>query len=501
MNDPLVIAPILIPLFAGALLLLAGPGMRRQRAIAGAAVAALLAVVLLLFADAAGGAVASYRLGDWPAPYGIVLVLDRLSALMLLLTAVLAIAALAYACAGGDAQGRHFHALFQFQLVGLNGAFLTGDLFNLFVFFELLLLASYALLLHGGGAARTRGALVYVVLNLAGSSLFLLGVALIYAALGTLNLADLTRVLSGAEAGAHGLVRAGALLLLLVFALKAAVLPLHFWLPRAYGRAAAPVAALFVIMTKVGVYAILRLFGMVLAEPGGAAGPVAGPWLFPAALLTLFAGALGLLASRGLREAVAYLVIVSVGTLLVGVVGFSEAGMAAALYYLVHTTLLTAGLFLLADLIAGQRGGDALQPGPAVRQSRLLGIAYLLGAMAIAGMPPLSGFAAKVLILSAVTAPAVAPWAWGAILLSSLLVIIALSRVGTLLFWHHSAGRRGGRAGALTLIPTLSLLAAGPLLVLFGESVSGYTQTAARQLIAPLDYMQAVLGPARESAP
>ena len=269
-----------------------------------------------------------YFVGDWPAPFGIVLVLDRLAALMLAIAAVIALAALAAAVAGErpwDARGRFFHPLFQFQLMGLNGAFLTGDLFNLFVFFEVLLVASYCLLLHGQGDARLRAGLHYVVVNLAASALFLVGVALLYSITGTLNLADLALRVPRVPPPDAPLVRAAALLLLVVFGVKAAAFPLYLWLPRAYAAAAAPVAALFALMTKVGVYSIVRVHGVVFGPDAGEAALVAAPWLAPAALATALLGVVGALAAPTLGRMAAYLTVASVGTLLIAVGAFSTA--------------------------------------------------------------------------------------------------------------------------------------------------------------------------------
>ena len=262
----LPVLPVLPPLLTAALLLALGDGAgshgsaalttARSISMVSAMLGLLLAFLLMREADAGDWRV--YRMGDWPAPFGIVLVVDRLSALMVLLTQLLAVPVILYASGGWDAHGRHFHALLQFQLMGLNGAFVTGDLFNLFVFFEVLLIASYVLLVHGQGRDRFRFGVPYVVLNLAASSLFLVGVALIYAVTGTLNLADLALrvpLVRGADAA---LLQAGAMLLLVVFGFKAALLPLHLWLPNTYAAACAPVAALFALMAKVGVCAILR---------------------------------------------------------------------------------------------------------------------------------------------------------------------------------------------------------------------------------------------------
>ena len=352
--------------------------------------AALVGVALALFGVAAAGRYVVYPLGNWPAPFGIVLVLDRLAAGMLLLTALIALAAYLYALRGWDERGPHFGALFQFQLMGVNGAFLTGDIFNLFVFFEVLLIASYGLLLHGGGRERLRAGIQYVVLNLAGSALFLIGLGLLYSVTGSLNLADLQLRYAAVSTGDRALAEAASLLLLVVFCLKAAAFPLTFWLPTAYGAAGAPVAAFFAIMTKVGVYAILRVH---LSTFGGAE-PATDAWaelLLPAALVTIALGTLGALAARSLRGLVSYLTVVSVGTLLVTVAIATSGSIAAGLYYLVHSTFVTAALFLLVEFIGEQRAEryDALEPGPEVAQPTLLGVLFLIAAMAVAGLPPL----------------------------------------------------------------------------------------------------------------
>ena len=267
-----IIAPILIPALAGLLLLLEVRERHRLRRVTGLlSTIALVPVALMLWQQAAQGNVGVYQLGDWQAPFGIVLVLDQLSALMLLLTAVLALPALLYGCGGDDRRGPNFHSLFQFQLMGINGAFLTGDLFNLFVFFEVLLIASYGLALHGRGPERVKAGLHYVVLNLTGSALFLIALGLIYGTTGTLNMADFAVKAQALEGSEQTLLTVAVLLLWVVFGLKAALFPLYFWLPAAYANATAPVAALFAIMTKVGIYAILRMQTLAFSD-----GPLAG---------------------------------------------------------------------------------------------------------------------------------------------------------------------------------------------------------------------------------
>ena len=496
----LVILPVLLPLVAGCLLLLAAgrdPVLRRVVGIG--ATLALVPVAILLLAAVEDGSYHVYTLGNWSTPFGIVLVADRLSALMVLLTAVVAGASAVYAACGDDGAGPNFHALFQFQLLGINGAFLTGDLFNLFVFFEILLIASYALLLHGAGRERVKAAVHVVVLNLVASALFLFAVGALYAAAGTLNLADLARVIPALEGDAIPLARVGALLLLVVFSLKAAILPLSFWLPASYAAATAAVAALFAVLTKVGVYAILRIYPLVFGETAGGLSRVAEPWLLPAALATVALGALGVLGARSLRAGTAWLVLYSVGTLAVAVGLFSERGYAAAVYYTVHSTLASAALFLVADLISRQRpvAGDSLAGREPVRQATLLGTLFVLGAVAMAGLPPLTGFAGKVMVLHAAAAHELAAVTWSVLLASSLVVVVGLARAGSSLFWRCAGDTsRGAPAPAAGVWATGALLAAGVLMVGFGAATTGFAQAAGRQLAAPDQYVRAVLGTA-----
>src|SRR3954466_1689081 len=385
MTDLIVLPTVLPALTAAFLLLAVRYDLKRQRVISVAATAGLLAVAIILYGLARDSAPRPYRLGAWPAPFGIVLVLDRLSATMLVLAAALALCVILYAVNGWDARGRHFHSLFQFQLLGINGAFLTGDIFNLFVFFEVMLIASYGLLLHGGGPRRLLGGFQYVAINLIASTLFLFAVGLIYAVLGTLNMADLAVKAPLVKPADAALLRTGVLLLFLVFAIKAALVPLHWWLPATYAAASAPVAGLFMIMQKIGISAMLRVYGTVF---GAASGPLAGivePWILPAALATTVLGTIGILASRTLLDLVAFAVVGSMGMLLIAVGVAGAAGVATALYYIVHSTLCGAALFLVVDLIAERRGRilDRLVPAAETANPNLLGGLFLLGAMAI----------------------------------------------------------------------------------------------------------------------
>ncbi len=497
----LVIAPLLLPLLAGILLILTQRmDIRLHRLLSIAAVLGQIAVALLLTRAVSGGDILTYNLGNWSGPFGIVLVADGLAVWMLLITALLALFALLYACRGGDAGGRHFHALFQLQLLGLNGAFLTGDLFNLFVFFEVLLLASYGLMLHGGGRARVRAGLHYVVLNLAGSALFLIAVGTLYGVFGTLNMADLALKAAATPEQDLGLARAAGLLLFAVFALKAALLPLYLWLPAAYAHTSAPVAALFAIMTKVGVYSIIRVYSLLF---GASAGPVANliePWLLPLALATLMVGMLGVLAATTLRQQAAYLVVASVGSLLTAFGLNSSAGIAAALYYLPHSTFAAAALFLLADVIANRRGeiGDRFEPASAIAYAPLLGGLFFVAVLQSIGLPPLSGFLGKFLILRASLEHSAAAWVMTLVLLGGLVGMIAMARSGSLLFFRTLPLKEGAASAAApiasALVPVVGLLLLGVAMTLFAGPIHIYVTSIAEQLLRPELYIDAVLG-------
>jgi multicomponent K+:H+ antiporter subunit D len=511
MINHFIVGPLLLPLFMGTVIVLnANQPIFRLRILGLSSCLGLLAITLVLLFQSVTGPIQTYVLGDWPAPFGIVMVLDRLSAMMLCITAFLALASLAYAARGTDLQGKNFHALFQFQLLGINGAFLTGDIFNLFVFFEIMLLSSYGLVLHGGGKLRTRAGMHYVLLNLVGSSIFLVGVGILYAVLGTLNMADLAVRMSQAPAENAALLRAAGLILFAVFALKAALLPLCFWLPDAYGFTSAPVAALFAVMTKVGVYVILRVYCLIFSKFAGVGAGLLSPWLLPVALITLTVGVAGVAGSRDLKRVIAWLVIVSVGTLLAVIGTFERKAIAAAIVYLPHTTFMTGALFLLADLIGRQRpdAGSGLIPDRPVEQPALLGLLFLFAAVAIGGLPPLSGFFAKVTMLMMVQGTAGAPWIWGLVLGGGLLTLVALGRAGIIFFWKllpkddSETGLETGRAPVPVhtpagLLPAVALLCTSPLLVVFGGPITEFAFAAADHVVNPVHYIEAVLGPDR----
>jgi multicomponent K+:H+ antiporter subunit D len=525
-----LVAPVLLPLATAALMLLLGEGRRQIKAVANlvSTLAGLgLALYLLWQVHAHGtpSAFGIYLPGNWSVPFGIVLVLDRLSALMLVLTGCIALAALLYALARWHQAGVYFHALFQLQLMGLYGAFLTADLFNLFVFFEVLLAASYGLLLHGGGATRVRTGLHYIAVNLVASLLFLIGVAVLYGVTGTLNMADIAIKLPLVPAADRGLLHAGAAILAIAFLAKAALWPLNFWLPGTYGAASAPVTALFAILTKVGVYAVLRLWTLCFpADAGGSAlfGSGALVW---GGVLTLAFGAVGMLASQQLARFASYSVIASSGTLIAAFGFGAPVLMGAALFYLASSTLAACALFLLVELLERSRqvelGPDALDDGrdalptftevapppgtnlddeeevligraiPAALA--FLGATFAVCGLVISGLPPFSGFVAKLAMLSALI-DLQRPAAWtlfALLLLSGLMAATALLRIGMRHFWTTQP-RPAPRLRVVETLPIGLLLAVGLALVLRGETALNYMQQTAITLHTPAAYIDAV---------
>lgn len=494
-----LIAPIILPaLLAPFIVLAARYHIGIQRAFSIGGILALIGLALGLTLQTSDGTILLYQLGDWAAPFGIVLVGDRLSTMMVLLTAVLALLVMIYVIGSGwDNRGRHFHALFQFQLMGIMGAFLTGDLFNLFVFFEVLLIASYGLMIHAGGNARLRAGVQYVLFNLIGSTLFLFALGSIYAQTGTLNMADLAvRVASIGPIDTVG-IRVAAVLLILVFAIKAALVPLHFWLPSSYAEAPAPVAALFAIMTKVGAYAIIRVYTMVFPPEIEVTAGLHDTWLLPAALTSIVVGMFGILAAKRLDRLVAFSVIGSMGMVMVSISLFTPAGIAAALYYMVHSTLAGATLFLISDLVRTGRGNVDLTAQPVMAGSQLTSALFFAGAIAMAGLPPLSGFVGKLLVLNASYSSDNAVWIWVIVLGTSLFGIVGFARAGSILFWKSqsvAASETGlARPTNMAYAAVIGLIALLVAHTVFAGQVHSYTIQTAAQLFAPEPYISTVI--------
>jgi len=505
-----IVLPVVLPAILAPFIVLAARyhiGIQRVFSVAG--VVGLIALAGGLALEASDGTVTVYQLGDWAAPFGIVLVGDRLSTMMILLTSVLAFFVLLFSIGSGwDERGRHFHALFQFQLMGIMGAFLTGDLFNLFVFFEVLLIASYGLMIHAGGNDRLRAGVQYVLFNLLGSTLFLFALGSIYAETGTLNMADLAQrvTLIGPEATVG--IRVAAVLLLLVFAIKAALVPLHFWLPSSYAEAPAPVAALFAIMTKVGAYAIIRVYTMVFPPDLEVTAGLHGAWLLPAALVSLSVGMIGVLAARKLDRLVTFAVIGSMGMIMVAISLFTAPAIAAALYYIVHSTLSAAVLFLVVDLVRAGRDDLRLTTLPPAAGAALTSALFFVGAIAMAGLPPLSGFLGKLLILDAAFTSPLMVWTWAIILSASLISVVGFARAGSTVFWKARSVETTEDSPLLPRPANLSYVAVGGLISLlvahtvFAGPVYAYMNATSQQLFSPEPYISTVLDtPGKLSSP
>jgi len=536
MSTHLVIAPILLPLLVAALQLLAGE--RRRRTVAALSLTSCLALVgiattlLLAAAQQGGGALtAVYRIGDWPARFGIVLVADRLSTLMVLLTSVVALATLPAALGRWQHRGNYFQPLFQFLLMGLNGAFLTGDLFNLFVFFEVTLAASYGLALHGSGARRVSAGLHYIAVNLTASMLFLLGVSLIFGVTGTLNMAALAELIPNVPAHTRALLHAGAAILGVAFLIKTAMWPLGFWLPRTYAAAAPAVAAMFALMTKVGIYVLLRLSLLLFGSDAGPASSQFGSdWLLWGGVATIGAGTIGMLGARDLGKLAGYNVVISSGTLL-GALGLQQSAVTVgALAYLVISTLALAAFFLVAGLLVveddDEKTDDDLvlepyDPVDATTRSEalfadedesrvvipapvvMLGVSFFACAVLLSGLPPLSGFMAKFALLAPMLDGQVRP---GALVLFAITIaagfctVIAMCRAGIQIFWTEPE-RPFPQARVTEVSAIVLLLGLCLVLTVVAKAPLDYLGDTAHQLHAPWHYIQAVLSPLPESPP
>ncbi|MDE1157262.1 MAG: monovalent cation/H+ antiporter subunit D [Neorhizobium sp.] len=518
----LIIAPILIPLVAAAVLLFIDERQRVAKAFVSLAAVLLLgAAALILFGIESGPNAfeGAYLLGNWASPFGIVLVVDGLSAMMVLLTAILALACLVYSLARWHAVGAHFHTMFQLLLMGANGAFLTGDLFNLFVFFEVMLAASYGLLLHGSGALRVKAGMHYIAINLAAALLFLIGVSLIYGTAGTLNMADLAARIPSLEPRRLMLMEAGAGVLGIAFLIKAGMWPLCFWLPTAYSAASAPVAGIFAILSKLGIYVILRLTMLLFGE--GPASGFGSTVLLYGGIATLVFGTIGVLASQALGRLAGFSVLVSSGTLLM-VLGVNDGAVSAgALLYLVSSTLTISAFFLLIELVErGQDAGanvlavtmeaygdgedDEIEDGDGVAMPgtmAILGTCFAACGILLSGLPPLSGFIAKFAMLSAMLGtgsigvpPTAAVWALSVlVIVSGVAALIAMTRVGIRTFWTSIEGTVP-RVLVIEIVPVLFLLFITLGLTLQAGPAMQYMDTTIRTLSNPKAYIETVRG-------
>ncbi len=439
------------------------------------------------------------QVGDWPAPYGITVVADLLSAIIVVATGVIGSCVMIYSCVDIDPPRQQwgYTALLHGLLFGICAAVLTGDLFNLYVWFEVLLMATFVLVALGGGRGQLEGALKFVALNLLASSIFLAAVGLLYAQTGTLNLADLRLHVEATPL--RGVTLAIAVMLLIAFGIKAALFPAYFWLPASYHTPPVAIsAALAALLTKVGVFAMLRVFTLVFPLPD----TWLQTWLLVVAGLTMLIGAMGAFVEQDLRRVVSYLIISEVGFIVMGLGISSRLALSGAIYFMLHTMVATANLFLITGVLERRLGSACWSRAGSIYRLRPgWALLFFLSAFSIAGLPPLSGFWGKLVLVQAALATGhlgLAALALG----TSLLILATVARIWSRYFWAEAGQqaveqlqRPSGRHEQLFFgVPVVLLATITVMLSLAAEPVLRLTGEAAESLAAPAGYLQAVLG-------
>ncbi|UFU02764.1 Na+/H+ antiporter subunit D [Ruania suaedae] len=491
----LVALPVVIPMVAAGLALAVARHNRAQGIISVSAITAVLVVsVALIFVTHTQGPQVM-NVGGWAVPVGIGLVADRLSALMLVVSAVVLLGVLAYSLAQGLADGQRgapvaiYHPTYLVLAAGVATAFLSGDLFNLYVGFEVLLAASFVLLTLGGTAERIRAGAIYVVVSLLSSIIFLVAIALIYAAVGTLNLAQLSERLRDVDPGLQTVLQ---IMLVVAFAIKAALFPLSAWLPDSYPTAPAPVTAVFAgLLTKVGVYAIIRTQTLLFVD--GALDQV----LMVAAVLTMVVGIAGAVAQDDIKRLLSFTLVSHIGYMIFGISLASGPGLSAAIFYVAHHITVQTALFLIAGLIERRGGSTSLERlGSLAKVAPVLGILFFVASMNLAGIPPMSGFLGKAGLLQAGLADGSALAVAGVVvgLCTSLLTLYAVVKAWNKAFWQEAPQELPVTTSPRAMVgPAAALVSVGVLLAFVGGPLYAYTDAAARDLRARTLYIDAVL--------
>jgi len=487
--------PILLPLLFGILSLFAWQSVRWQKTLGLAGATAQLWAALYLLATVLQNGIQHLLVGSWPAPFGIVLVVDLLSAIMVAVAAVVALVVAAYSQVAIDPPRVQFgyYPLFFFLLMGVNGAFITGDLFNLYVWFEVMLMSSFVMLALGGERPQIEGAIKYVIINLLSSTLFLSAVGLLYNLGGTLNMADLALRLPRLEAS--GQVTLIAMLFLVAFGIKAAIFPLFFWLPASYHTPPVTITALFSgLLTKVGVYALFRVFTLLFVQDAAYTHTI----ILVIAGFTMVTGVIGAAAQTDLRRLLSFHIISQIGYLLMGLGLFSQPALAASIYFMVHVILAKTSLFLVAGIVEKMDGSYNLKELGGIYSARFgVALLFLLPALSLAGLPPLSGFFAKLALVVAgfelQQYPIVA-----AGLAVSLMTLYSMTKIWNEAFWKEpqDPAHRPPRKpiSAWFWVPTAALVLLSLLTGLLAEPLLNLASQAAAQLADPSIYIQAVLG-------
>jgi multicomponent Na+:H+ antiporter subunit D len=498
--DWLLSLPLILPLFACAATAILGGRRVAMRTVTLSVACLHLACAVMLFALVQQERLVASQVGDWQAPFGITLQADLFGATMLVLASLIYVAigvhALGEDAAPLEAQG--WHPLIGGLMLGLSGAFLAGDLFNLYVWFEVMLIASCGLLVLGRGRAQYDAALKYGLLNLVATTVFLIAVGMLYGLTGTLNMADLARRVADVPNGA--LLATVGFLLLASFAAKAAVFPLFFWLPAAYHAASVPVGAVFAaLMTKVGVYVMLRTFTLIFPAD---IMPGVGPLLALAAAATMLAGGLGALAHWDLRRIAAFQVVGGVGFMLAGLAIGTPLALAASVLYVVNDVFVKANLFLLVGAIRRRGGSFALaELGGLWKRDPLLAILFGAVALSLAGLPPLAGFWGKFLVLQAALEGGAA-WLAAVALVAGLLNLIVMLRIWTEAFWKAAPvgapapDALDGSARLLMLAPIGALAAVTVVTGLWPEPLVALALAAGEQMADRSGYIAVIFGSA-----
>jgi multicomponent Na+:H+ antiporter subunit D len=496
MSGHLAIVPILWPFATAVLmLLLFRRNLPAQRVVSVVSVLGLIALEVVLFMRLDTGEIMVYRVGNWPAPFGIVLMLDRLSGIMLLLASVSGLAALVYGLRDLDEQTErhHFYPLYCFLLMGINGSFVTGDLFNMFVWYEVMLIASYSLLVLGGDRRQLQVGISYVALNLVSSAFFLVAASMLYGVAGTLNMADLSVKLAGLEGQHATMAQVAAVALLCVFGIKAAIFPMFFWLPDSYPQPPVAISTMFAgIMTKVGVYSMLRVFALSFSCD-------TGKWLaldlvLPLAGFTMIVGVLGAICQMNFRRLLSFHIISQVGFMVMGIGLFTPLGIAGGVVYIIHHIMVKGGLFLVAGVserAAGHKEIDRM--GGFVEHMPWLSALFFIAGASLAGLPPLSGFFAKFVVIKA-GFDAHQYGVVAASLVASFLTLFSMMKIWQYAFWHRRAVPKPSQPRTLYL-PVMLLVSFSLLIPVLAQPLYRVGRDAAAQLTDQQLYIKAVMGP------
>jgi multicomponent Na+:H+ antiporter subunit D len=483
----------LLPLAAAAATLIAHNRPRLQTALSLGFAAALLVDSALLFAAVWRDGIVVVQASGWAAPFGITLAVDTLGAVMTLIAAITGLACLAYATAEISEEDRRafFHPLSHVLLAGVCGAFVTGDLFNLYVWFEVLLIASFGLLVIGGSKAQTDGAVKYLALNLVATSLFLLATGLIYGLTGTLNMADLALAVPRIEN--VGVLNAAAMMLLAAFGMKAAVFPLFFWLPASYHTPLVSVSAVFAgLLTKVGVYALIRVVTLIFTHDPAWTNTL----LLWTSGLTMLTGVLGAAAQNEWRRILSFHIVSQIGYMVMGLALGTRLGLVGAVFYLVHHIVVKANLFLIAGVARHLVGSMELKrSGGLYVAAPWLAILFFIPAFSLAGFPPLSGFWAKYIVIKAALDER-GFWIAAAALVTGLLTIYSMTKIWGEAFWKpHPDGAVAATEAPRAMVAPITALAACTVVIgLFAQPFLAVAERAAAELTEPARYITAVLG-------